>query len=311
MIEGMLAAKGIKVVRRRLRESIHRIDPVNTALRWLRANPRWKYDVPGPNSLWHNDGLHKLIRWGFVIHACIDGYSRMVTSLLCATNNLAATCLAGFLGGVEKFGVPERVRGDNGTENNDIERYMNRERGGGSYLRGPSVHNQRIERLHYDTTHCCLSHYINLFKFLEENEILSPDDSTDLFSLHFVYKGRIQKSLDEFRNGWNSHRLSSCGNKSPNQLFLLGVMDTRKRCQIGVESAINRDTYGVEPLRSGHVYDDEELSSVELYDVRIGDRDDDIVNTLQQEIDVMQDDGNHGIEIYCRVKTRIGDIMGL
>ena len=88
-------------------------------------------------------------------------------------------------------------------------------------------------------------------------------------------------------------------------------MDTRKRCQIGVEAAINRDTYGVEPLRSGHVYDDEELSSVELYDVRIGDRDDDIVNTLQQEIDVMQDDGNHGIEIYCWVKARIGDIMGL
>ena len=56
----------------------------------------------------------------------------MVTFLLCVTNNLAATALAGFLEGVEKFGVAERVRGDNWTENNNIERYMNRERGGGS-----------------------------------------------------------------------------------------------------------------------------------------------------------------------------------
>ena len=34
--------------------------------------------------------------------------------------------------------------------------------------------------------------------------------------------------------------------------------------QIAVGTAIDRDTYRVEPLCSGHVYDDEELSSVEL-----------------------------------------------
>ena len=237
MIEGMLTAKGIKVVRRRLRASIHRVDPVNVGLRWMRSNPRWRYDVAGPNALWHNDGLHKLIRYGFVIHACMDGYSRICTSLLCATNNLAATALAGFMSGVEKYGLPERVRGDKGTENNEIERYMNNERGGGSYIRGPSVHNTRIERLHYDTTHCSLSHFIKMFRFLEEKEELDKDKEVDLFCLHFVFKCRIQQLLDEFREGWNSHRLSACRKRTPSQLFLLGVMDTAIHSQIGVESA--------------------------------------------------------------------------
>ena len=135
IIEGILRSRKIDVQRRRVRESVHRVDPVNAALRWLKKNPRWKYSVPGPNSLWHNDGLHKLIRWGFVIHACMDGYSRLITSLLCTTNNRADTCLQGFQEGVARYGIPERVRGDNGGENNGVEMFMMKKRGGGSYLR--------------------------------------------------------------------------------------------------------------------------------------------------------------------------------
>lgn len=35
----------------------------------------------------HLDGHHKLIRWRFVIHGAIDGYSRVVVFLRCNTNN--------------------------------------------------------------------------------------------------------------------------------------------------------------------------------------------------------------------------------
>ena len=93
MLAGILDSKDLRNERRRLRDNIYHVDPINTALRWMRRNPRWIDSVPGPNSLWHNDGLHKLIRWGFVIHACMDGFSRLATSLLCATNNLASTAL--------------------------------------------------------------------------------------------------------------------------------------------------------------------------------------------------------------------------
>ena len=36
---------------------------------------RRRYYVPGSNSLWHIDGHHSLVRWRFVIHGGIDGYS--------------------------------------------------------------------------------------------------------------------------------------------------------------------------------------------------------------------------------------------
>ena len=108
----------------RVRDSTHKVDPFNCINRWLQKNPRCVYSVPGPNSLWHNDGLHELIHWGIVIHACIDGLSRMITSLFSATNNYADIYLTGFLSGVKEYGLPARVRGDKGPENNYILKYM-------------------------------------------------------------------------------------------------------------------------------------------------------------------------------------------
>ena len=63
------------------------------------------------------------------------------------------------------------------------------------------MQNQRIERLHYDTTHCVLSHYINLFLYMEEDRILDRDNIIDLLALHYIYQPRIQASLDEFKEG--------------------------------------------------------------------------------------------------------------
>ena len=42
------------------------------------------------------DGHHSLIRWGFVVHNCIDGFSRMITFLRCSTNNWADTLMSAF-----------------------------------------------------------------------------------------------------------------------------------------------------------------------------------------------------------------------
>ena len=72
-VGGYLRSIGLRVQRRRIRESMARIDPHNTALRWGIAISRRKYHVPLPNSLWHLDGHHALSRWKMVIHGCIDG----------------------------------------------------------------------------------------------------------------------------------------------------------------------------------------------------------------------------------------------
>lgn len=61
-------------------------------------------------------GNHKLIRWRFVVHGGIDGYSRMITFLKCANNNRAVTVGECFDGAVDTYGIPNRVRSDRGGE---------------------------------------------------------------------------------------------------------------------------------------------------------------------------------------------------
>ena len=145
---------GLRVQQDRVRESLHRVDPIGIKSRIRGVLHRRQYDVPSANALWHVDGYHKLIRWRIVIHGGIDGYSRVVTYLKAANNNLANTALAAFLQGVSEYGLPSRVRTDKGGENVKIAQCMldnpSRGPGRGSVITGRSIHNQRIERLWRD-----------------------------------------------------------------------------------------------------------------------------------------------------------------
>ena len=51
------------------------------------------------------------------MHGGIDGYSRLVVYLRSAPNNLSATVLESFLNAVSLYGLPKRVRSDQGVEN--------------------------------------------------------------------------------------------------------------------------------------------------------------------------------------------------
>ena len=94
MIGRYLMAEGIRVPRSRLRASIHCVDPVGIEERRRCAVRRRIYTVSCPNYIWHIDGNHKSIRWKFVIHGSIDGYSRLIPYLACSMNNNQATTVA-------------------------------------------------------------------------------------------------------------------------------------------------------------------------------------------------------------------------
>ena len=109
MIIGCLRAAGFNVQRQRIRDSLNRVDPKGRQQRKHGAIKRRVYSVPGPHHLWHMDGYHKLRRFHLVIHAAIDGFTRLCTFARCNDNNEAATVLQDFLGGVKDFGCPSRV----------------------------------------------------------------------------------------------------------------------------------------------------------------------------------------------------------
>jgi hypothetical protein len=100
------------------------LDPAGTHLRQSVVRKRRVYKVAFPNSLWHINGQHKLIRWKFVIHGGVDGYSRACVFMQASDNNRASTVEQAFLEATERWGWPHRVRVDYGGENNGIWRQM-------------------------------------------------------------------------------------------------------------------------------------------------------------------------------------------
>ena len=57
-----LLMQGIRLQYHRVREALSRAAPQGSFLRSLHCINRRRYSVPGPQSLWHIDGNHKLIR---------------------------------------------------------------------------------------------------------------------------------------------------------------------------------------------------------------------------------------------------------
>ena len=153
----------------------------------------------------------------------------MIVYLNCSDNNRSLTVYKAFLKAVELYGLPSRVRSDQGRENILVAQHMLEHRGldRGNIIVGSSVHNQRVERIWRDMHRCVTVIYYRQFYFMESEGYLDPIKERDLFALHYVFLPRIERSLAAFQEGWNNHGIRTEHNRTPNQLFTIGVLQLR------------------------------------------------------------------------------------
>jgi hypothetical protein len=167
----------------------------------------------------------------------------------------------------------------------------------GSVLTGRSVHNVRVERLHRDVHSGVLCHYALLFTFMEEEGLLNVDSEEHLLALQEVFIPRINRSLNEFVNQWNSHPVSSAGHQSPEQMFITGSLNSATSIHGNEDSPAESDETVGAGLAEDDMLDPDFIVQEEHYAVFVPQTELEIPSNLSSE-QFLTDDGNYGINHF-------------
>ncbi|KAJ3083531.1 hypothetical protein HDU99_008806 [Rhizoclosmatium hyalinum] len=202
----------IKVARSRVHAIMRSENPTLSAGRLGNVMIRRIYGSRGANSVWHFDGYDKLARFGFGIHACTEGLSRMYTWwYVGATNRLAVVVGALFVKAVERLKVrPDLTRTDFGSENvvvAAIQCYysMELQRNHAGHIYGDSRRNTRIEGGWRILSKDHMKFWKTLFEYLESKQQFNVNDFYEIKCAQFVFGQFISDEMDEWCKRWNSH----------------------------------------------------------------------------------------------------------
>ena len=243
-----------------------------------------------------------MVRWRFVIHGGIDGFSRAIVYLNCACDNRSQTVFQLFLNSMSTYKCPRQIRSDHGTENVSVARWMLQHFGPASkpFLTGLSVHNQRIERLWRDVNTYVISYFRNLFFYLESVDLLDPLDEVHLFALHYVFKPRINRALTLFATQWNNHPLSTEGNRSPYQVWVQGFYEFANSNyetvrDVVVPETLDVNSYGIDD--DGPIPEIRTINHVEIPESNIVLEDEEMA-ILTLLVNPLDEDNEHGKDLF-------------
>ena len=215
---------------------VKELDPEGVLSRRKKRLRRGCYSVPGPDFLWNIDGYDKLKPYGVSRHGCIHGFSLQIIWLKVAPSNKNPSTIASYYYSAvrEMGGVPTRIRSDDGTENSIIEpiqiflrsAHDDEFAGIGSFLKGTSPANQRIESLWSQLAKDRPMWWRQFFAELLSLGFVDGSSPIVQECLRFCFIRLLREELDEFKNRWNSHLIATSRGSTlprgrPNSLYCL------------------------------------------------------------------------------------------
>ncbi len=233
--------------------------------------------------------------------------------LQASNNNKASTVLRLFQDAIANYNIPSRVRSDYGMENIDVGRFMlvNRGLNRGSFITGSSVRNQRIERLWRETNRVIASRFVNIFLYLEQQNVFNPDSELQLMALHLVYLPLVNNALNAFVEQWNSHPVTSACNYTPIQLWVRGLVVNRNTGYSAVNDVLTDrqdvDNLGVE--EDGPVPQEQSVNNVEVAEIPfdLTDEQERVVLQIKQRFST----DTNGIACYLQVLQYLSSILDI
>ena len=148
---------------------------------------------------------------------------------------------------------------------------------------------------------------------MEEEGILDRNSIIDLFALHYIYQPRIQASLNEFKESGNHQPVSTEKNNTPYQIWLMGMMDSKYESRQGVRfyvelNGMNINEFGIDPgmkFNNSSEKDEEQIQPQSEFDHKV----DELLELLKKLFPEFVDDGNYGIDSFCKVRDELLEIM--
>ena len=127
------------------------------------------------------------------------------------------------------------------------------------------------------------------------------------FALHYVYKPRIQRSLDQFKDGWNNHNIRTEHNRTPHQLFVYGALMLQRSGLVALDFFETvGDNYGID--EAGFATDDDTSSgTIDISRIEF-ELSTQHYSQLTASIDPLENSSNFGIDLFQQTLQYINSV---